>query len=242
VRLSQELVSGSYESSGVAVFTKVSSAEAACAVTMSGACTLRDCTAVLAASDSAPSPVISASAGDITVTGGELASALSLVYDEVDDGDEYEGSVNGSFFAAGDTFSVVATGAEVGAFQASTTPAPADITLLSPSFGTNSAGRVYLVDESNDLSVTWSGGSSGSVVRVSLGTGSGARVLSCDFDASAGAGTVPATLLGGLGSANGEVGTSFAVLPVSTTSASAANASIAVEVTGTPIEGTLQSM
>jgi len=101
---------------------------------------------------------------------------------------------NTSFFNAGDMVSVSgAGGADLPAFTMQTVIAPSGITVTSP---VCASGACADVDRAADAMVTWTGGGAGRVsVAYLTTTDDGTKAVTCNFDASAGSGTVPVAAL-----------------------------------------------
>jgi hypothetical protein len=99
-----------------------------------------------------------------------------------------------TFFAAGDTLTFSATGADVPAFSDAKVVAPADLTSTLPTE----------IDRTKDLTITWTGGTTGEVglfLSGSLETES--ESISCSAPAAGGTLTVPKELLAKLASTSG---------------------------------------
>jgi hypothetical protein len=219
-----------------------------CTQATSGPCAFSDCTAVLESDGGGPRNVF-VKAGNISINGGRLTSSTPLTYTTLPGNiSEYYAPEVSQIFAPGDTFTITATGGDVAAFTGTSGPAPADIVLTAPTGtpGLAGAGTVYTIDESQNLVVTWTGGSVGTQVSVLMENNSSARQLSCAFDAAGGTGTVPTALLtklgpndGTLGSANGSA--YFGVAPQSTTSIRVSNADVAFTVGGNGAFGSFKT-
>lgn len=138
--------------------------------------------------------------GTITIAGGTGdAGAAVLTYGPITAGPYmYKGykSVSGDlqFYAGGDMLTATAAGgADLPAIPSQTLIAPTDITITSPACTFSSCPAV---DRTVDLVATWTGGGAGKVfftyetLSATLVT-----IVSCNFDAAAGTGTVPAALL-----------------------------------------------
>lgn len=217
------------DSLGIGVFVKKTTASASC-VTTSGGCTLYNCPID---DDAGEAPTYSA--GDITITGGKLASPLVLSFEA--DGGAYSTTYATAPFAAGETLNVSAAGAEVTAFSAATGPGPSAITLTAPT-GTGTPGfESYAIDTSQDLNVTWTGGAAGTQVVVMLSNVDDENThleLQCPFDAAAGSGTIPTALLAQLGAPTNGV---FEVTPSSTATTTSSNASVTLQLVTKGITG-----
>ena len=132
-----------------------------------------------------------ARAGTVTFHGGQLPSAgVSLT-------DSTVFLPSTPAFNANDSITIHSAGtADIGPFTA-TALAPSEITVTSPS-GFDAPGNGTL-DRASDLVVSWTGAGAGSVVRVLIG---GDKLLRCDFQGPAGAGTIPKAALATLAPAD----------------------------------------
>jgi hypothetical protein len=104
---------------------------------------------------------------------------------------------------AGDTVTAKAAGAEVPAFTLTTTT-PGELAVVSPDFTQPSVD----VSTAADFTMTWSGKSSGQVQLALLQLAvppAPITNIACTFDASAGTGTVPASLMSKLPKGQGEI-------------------------------------
>ncbi len=152
-------------------------------------------------------PVSLVTAGALTVTGGAFGDAgIDLGPDTLG---SYLYNTVGPMFAPGDTITVSAAGATVPAFAAQSLVAPGPITLTSPT----SDGGTFAIDTSKDLTVSWTGGSSGDHVFLGLNafftSGASATAL-CSWDATLGQGTVPQGALAPLAAGDAQAGRSTA--------------------------------
>ena len=176
----------------------------ACKTTTSGVCFARVCD--ISGLDGGTPTLFSRDAGDITVTGvgasmatisfGPIHSTTSMGYTPA------QGMT--LFYKAGDKLTAKgAGGADLPAFALQTLTAPGDIVLTSM----GCAGSVCPdLDRTQDLVVTWTGGGAGKVGVLFETDSDVSHVdLTCDFDATAGTGTVPHALLMLLGKADSDV-------------------------------------
>ncbi len=166
----------------------------ACATTTVGACTFSSC-----GPDAGIGPA-GVSAGTITVTGGDLASPVSLS-DPGGDDEEYVDQLESMFFAPGQTLTASASGGVVPAFGPVSVVAPAYITLTAPVV----VSGAVTIPTTSDLSVSWTGGQPGAVVYFQSFGATQGQVLNCAFDATAGSGTIPAAVMAPLEGAAGAV-------------------------------------
>ncbi len=216
------------DSLAVGVFLKKTTASNSC-VTTSGNCKFYNCP-----TDSAGVPAYSA--GDITVTGGKLASPLVLSF-EADSG-TYSTTYSTSPFAPGDKLGVSAAGGDVTAFSGTTGAAPSAITLTAPTGTGTPDFQSYAIDTSHDLNVTWTGGTAGTQVDVALSNDDDTSrhlELQCSFDAAAGTGTITTAALAQLGAPSTGV---FEVTPISVATTSSSNASVTLQLTTAGVSGT----
>ena len=155
-----------------------------CTRMVEGACQLDTCTA--------SNPGTEPQAGTITVTSPDATATI------MPGANSLYAPVNGmtAFWNnAGETITAQAAGGDIPAFMLSV-PAPGKVTLTAPTF--QSPTTPLLVDTAQDLMVTWTGTSPGKV-SVTLDAAATATVsVACFFDASAGQGAVPSSLLGQL--------------------------------------------
>ncbi len=139
-------------------------------------------------------------AGTITIAGGTGdAGAATLTYGpQVVGPYMFNGykSVTSSlqFFAGGDMLTATgAGGADLPAIPTQTVVAPSDITVTAPACTGSTCPDV---DRTVDLVATWTGGGAGKAFFTYESLSDRfAVIVSCNFDASAGTGTVPAALL-----------------------------------------------
>jgi hypothetical protein len=150
-----------------------------------------------------------ASAGALDVTGGAFGEAGV----EVGPGilGSYLYNTTGPMFAPGDMLSVSAAGGTVPAFGPESIAAPPAITVTAPLPG--DAG-VLVIPTSQSLAVTWTGGVTNARVVLTLNAlfSSGASAsTACSWDAVAGQGTIPASVLTPLVAGTAQAGGSTAV-------------------------------
>jgi hypothetical protein len=96
-------------------------------------------------------------------------------------------------FAAGQTLTVTGSGATVPAFASESVMTPALVTLTEPAADAGS----YTIRTTAALSVSWTGGQSGAQMLFEGVESTGTSYFVCQWDASAGQGTVPQTVLSG---------------------------------------------
>ncbi len=187
-----------------ATYAELSREQAAVSVTTAGDCTASVVTIDPKAPRATPSSGLNA--GAITVTGIRMPPTLLIDY--VDNGaagpSNYKG-VRGDtrFFEDADVLTVRGTGGpDLPAFKVESLKAPSEIAITAPSCVTGSCPDV---DHSQDLLVAWENGGDGKV-DVLFETVADAKVvlLECKFDAAAGKGTVPRSLLAKLDVVDGE--------------------------------------
>src|SRR5579859_1217871 len=159
-----------------------------------GACVVTTCAANVASDAGAVALV---TAGALTVTGGAFGDAgIAIGPDSLG---SYLYNTTGPMFVAGDTLTVAAAGATVPAFPAQTLTTPGPITLTAPV----ADGGTMTIPSASDLTVTWTGGTTGNRVVVDLAafftSGASAGTV-CAWDATAGTGTIPAAQLAPLAS------------------------------------------
>jgi hypothetical protein len=179
------LTSGSYEDGTIqpliaqAVFYP-SVAATGCSIAPLDGCTLETC--VAGAGSTAPL----VGAGSITITGG----AYPLVLTEPTPDSVYGPAMDGGLLAlwnGGEGLVVTASGDVVPAFAGSLI-APTQVTVTTP--------MPSSIVRSSPLALSWSGASAGKLtVDLSAGTGTNDYYLECQFDVSAGTGTIPAAAL-----------------------------------------------
>ncbi len=230
VALGQSNLSGTETTTVLAAFVKTPPPDTSttCTQTTSGPCTLNRCELA----DGGLPPFLSA--GTITITGGDLTSPIMLTYASSTGYNLVEGTT--PIYTPGDMFTVSAAGGDVAAFSGPSAATPSDIVVTSPSGGTGT-NLMYSIDESKDLVITWTGGSAGSQVQVTLSNlddKSLALDVSCMFDAAGGTGTIPTALLTQLGSFTSGY---LEMFPISTAPLASANATVTVTVEGTPTAG-----
>ena len=131
-----------------------------------------------------------AAAGSVTLNYGPFSETSSLMGYRPVSGDV-------QFFAGGDPITAAgAGGADLPAFPLQTVIAPSDITVTSPACTPSGCPAL---DRAADLNVAWTGGGAGKVFfTYETLSPSHVAIVSCQFDAAGGTGTVPAALLGHL--------------------------------------------
>jgi hypothetical protein len=154
------------------------------------------------------------SAGTLTLTGG-VDSPLSFSPTDAADGVEYAARLPVAFMA-GSTFTITASGATVPAFSIPVRM-PDPIQLTAPSFSTDPNAPPVTISRSSDLPVAWTAGTSGTVdVQVLVSGDAGVTEVECLFPESAGAGVVPASLLGQLPPGSGQLSVNTKATPTLT--------------------------
>ncbi|MGH7296631.1 MAG: hypothetical protein ACRELB_16955 [Polyangiaceae bacterium] len=153
-------------------------------------------------------PVSLVSAGALTVTGGAFGdSGIDIGPDNLG---SYLYNTTGPMFSAGDTLTVSASGATVPAFAPTSIVAPGSVTLTSPAQDSG----VLTIPTTQDLAVAWTGGVTGARLILDLSaafTDGSSASAACSWDASSGAGTIPAGALASLAGGTPQAGRSTAV-------------------------------
>jgi hypothetical protein len=170
-----------------------------CTMTISGECQFVSCPANVMASY--------VSAGDITVSGGRLPQAISLMPDAAR---RYQGSTGqtAGFASSADLFHIVAQGAAGGvpAFD-EMIAAPSTATITAPLF---IDGQTMTINRGSDLTVTWTHDAQASgMLQVGLegpsGPSSPLEALSCQYPIVQGAATIPSAALMMIGMGQGTI-------------------------------------
>ncbi|HEX3345885.1 MAG TPA: hypothetical protein VHS09_14975 [Polyangiaceae bacterium] len=152
-----------------------------CTVTTAGACTAYTC------NGSTTSP-IGVSAGTLTISGGSLGKVTV----SPDASNEYTYEAGGTFFTAGQTLTVSASGATVPAFGPVSVVAPGLPGLVAPA----AAGAgMYTISTQGDLGVEWTGGSGEGQLIFEAATSSSSSYFTCVWPASEGKADVPQAML-----------------------------------------------
>lgn len=172
-------------SSATAFFFDKMQQDAGCARTDVGACSLYAC---------AGSTFTLPSAGSITVTGGTQAVGLTTRGDG-----SYVAFANSSsiVFPQGQKLILDAAGQSAPAFHAELTPPTSAFNLTIPD-GTRGDPLILSVGRNRDFQVTWSPLLAGTRVHAELNQSlesNHALLLECDYDGTAGNGTLPGSLL-----------------------------------------------
>lgn len=172
-------------SSAAAFFLDNQQQGAGCARTDAGACSLFACSG---------STFTLPSAGSISVSGGTQAVALSTRGDG-----SYVAYVNSSsvVFPQGQKLTLEATGQMAPAFRVELTPPTSAFNLTIPD-GSRIDPLILSVGRKQDFQVTWSPLLAGTRVHAELNQGlesNHALMLECDYDGTAGTGTLPGSLL-----------------------------------------------
>lgn len=156
-----------------------------CTRTVSGGCTVDDCTAV----DMQGAMLLGEGAGTLTVSGARLPTAIML---HPSAAGTYRQLLGGNpLFGTGDVFQVSAPGDVFPAVTGQSAAAPAPVTITSPAMTTGTAGPTYTYDPTAALTWTWTGGQAGATVIISVLTSGPDLTVTCTFDATAGTGTIP---------------------------------------------------
>jgi hypothetical protein len=163
-----------------------------CTVTTSGTCSAFSCPA-----DAGGGGAVSA--GTIHISGGNLGAGQSVTPGA--DG-TYAFTANAAEYSAGQTLAVSASGAVAPAFGPQSISAPSLIDLVAPAADD---GGTYTIATSSDLTVAWTGGQSGDLVLVEAADPTWLNYFSCSWDASAGQGTIPRTVLSVLAGRSGDI-------------------------------------
>ncbi len=190
-----------------------------CAHTVSGPCTVDDCTAL----DMQGAMLLGESAGTLTVSGGLLPTTLMLHPGAP--GTYRDPFAGNPLFGTGDVFQVSAAGDVFPAFSGQSAPGPAPVTITSPAMTTGSAGPTYTYDSTAALPWTWTGGQAGTSVIVSVITHTPDLTVTCTFDATAGAGTIPQDVVAELPA----MGSTLQIVAASSTMLAAGNQSVLFE-------------
>lgn len=163
-----------------AFFDTVTSSTSSCVTTTMGVCLAFQCTGP------STSTRVHHSAGALHVAGGAFPVALTPAADS-----SYTARMSTSaLWSGGEQLTITGAGAEVPAFTASVT-APAAPRISAPLAG---GATTPTIVRAQDLGVTWSGGTVGTV-DFSVNDSGGKTTINCHFPVAAGAGTVPAALL-----------------------------------------------
>jgi hypothetical protein len=164
-----------------------------CTTTVAGECEFVSCTAYPASTPGVP-------AGTLTIAGGTMGT-VKIRTDSIQDF-VYSFSDAAAGFSAGDTLSVTGSGGRVPAFATQSIVAPALVTLTSP---VADAKGEFEITSSSALKVTWTGGVSGETVYVQGGPNAlaGYEYFACGWDAAAGKGSVPASILAAVANGKG---------------------------------------
>lgn len=156
-----------------------------CARTVSGPCTVDDCTAV----DMQGAMLTGVSAGTLSLSGAKLPTTLML-HPGADDA--YEEPLGGNpLFDTGNVFQVSASGDAFPAFSGQSAAAPAPVAITSPAVTMDAGGPTYSFDPAQPLTWTWTGGQTGTSVIFSMYTSSPDLTFTCTFDSTVGTGTIP---------------------------------------------------
>lgn len=177
---------------GVAAFFHVLPSGGTCSTTTSGACVVKSCT-VPPTDDGGADSTVSDPAGKITIAGGALPADYGVAY--TDSGYPYvETPVAGGPWALGDAITFTATGEWVKPFTTTVSAPALGASVSAPAF----TASPLAVDRARALPVAWSGASGGNieVVVANADTTRAFGSATCTFDAAAGAGEIPAAVLG----------------------------------------------
>jgi hypothetical protein len=140
-----------------------------------------------------------ASAGTLTITGGQAPVVLAPVVDSLTDGGlafTYDVSTVATPISPGDSLTITATGATVPAFSVDLV-VPQPVTLTSPDPAGAMSASGWTISRSRDLPFAWTGGSTGNVrFWVGQSVGATSTIIDCEAPASSGSGVIPAAALG----------------------------------------------
>jgi hypothetical protein len=134
------------------------------------------------------------SAGDVSLSGGTTPVTISPTAN----GTYTSKSATTTLWNGGETLTMQATGAQVPAFNGTLT-APFKVTLSTPTM----SGQSITVNRSTPFVLTWTGAGSSTVI-VSFSTTN--TIVSCQFDGTAGNGSVPSSALQNLPAGSGGFG------------------------------------
>jgi hypothetical protein len=172
--------------------TGASKPASSCTETVTGPCTVNACTFAAEPADAGAPRITYTHAGPVKVS-GVLVNDGSMTL--IPGGYGYQTvSGNVAFFRGGETVKISAPGNPGGApaFDVALT-APASVRVTSPVFDAQS--RVS-VPTGQSLNVAWTGGAGSEVaVQISSGTSTRSAISRCAFPASAGQGSIPASVL-----------------------------------------------
>lgn len=154
-----------------------------CAITTVGACQVQKC------ANGAPEP--NNSAGTITITGSTVGTTTLTP-----SGKTYTPAMGTAlYWSAPQTLTVSASGGDVPMFSGNMN-APALVTVTAPEPpNVDMLGPPMSYSKSSDLTISWTGGSLGSDVEVTLMSLPQDYIVRCKFGATAGTGAVPASLM-----------------------------------------------
>lgn len=200
---------GTFKSlSAVAQFTRFdgtpSTTPSNCQTVVDGDCTSYVCGAV-APTDAGASTYTLVSSGSITVSGAQLAG---IELTPAADGKYPPFSKTGvEGWSGGETISFASRGGEVLPFTGTVIAPASGIALTAPVFAPPAKVEV---DRTKPLAFRWSGGGAGklSVSSAARTSDGGSVSIVCQFDASKGAGEIPAALVGKLPVGDGVIGAS----------------------------------
>lgn len=183
----------------------------------------------------------SISVGEVKLTGGaEVVTIMpdGALYTQV-------GSATETLYAAGDAITVTVAGNGDIPQHSLTVTAPSDVSIVAPELATPSVSSpIVTIDRSQDLVVEWVNGSTGQV-GVSLGShdafGERRTGVYCVADASAGAMTIPSSVLATLLPTGIETtsGINITVFDTATTTAGDCEVTFEVQATATDSGGRL---
>lgn len=152
-----------------------------CTVTTSGECSSYTCTGTQ------PNPT-GVSAGTLTLAGGSLGSVAV----SPDASNDYSYEAGGTFFTAGQTLTVSATGGVVPAFGPISVVAPG-LPLLTSPVAASSAG--YTISTEQDLVVAWGGGEAEGQMIFEASSSDSSSYFTCVWPASEAKAVVPQAML-----------------------------------------------
>ena len=174
-------------SSAIATFIDTQQVDANCQHRTAGECVLYTC---------AGTTFVQPNAGDLNITGGTQAVALSA---RTDGSYKPYDATSMVTFAAGQKLAVNAAGGMVPAFRTELTPPNATFSLTTPDGSRQNI--VFNLNRTADYQVAWTPLSAGTRVHAEINQNTDSNrglIIDCDFDGSTGTGTIPASLLGDL--------------------------------------------
>jgi hypothetical protein len=135
----------------------------------------------------APAPTTYASGGTVTISG--LSQAVTMAPSVGKTYTPY--TAQQALYAGGETINISAPGADAPAFTVAVTT-PTRATITSPA---KPAGGALIIDRTQDLVASWTGGGAGKVYLYVTGPATSSSNIVCRFEASAGTGSIPSAAL-----------------------------------------------